>query len=216
MYVVGVDLSGPSGTANTGVVVFSATEAGLDFIDQQCDGSDASLYSLIETLANESPVVVGIDAPLSYEPSGGQRIRDRQLREELVARGMRPGSVMAPTAPRMVYVTLRGVALAQVLSNLHGQHEVRVVEVHPGASLCLREAPLDAILAFATDEAAREQLTAWLSSSQRVHGLKVPAPCSSHFVAACGAAVAAWDWQCGASLWLAEAELPWHPYDFAS
>jgi uncharacterized protein len=214
MYVVGVDLSGPAGIDNTGVVVFSARDAGLDFVDQQCDGSDASLYSLIDALSCESPVVVGIDAPLSYEPGGGQRARDAELRRQIVAKGMRSGSVMAPTAPRMVYLTLRGIVLAQVLGALHAEPQVRIVEVHPGASLCLRDAPLDAILAFAADELARERLIDWLSS-QRIDRLKVPAPCPSHFVAACAAAVAAWDWHFGRSRWLAKARLPWHPYDFA-
>ena len=39
--------------------------------------------------------------------------------------------------------------------------------------------------------------------------------CSSHFVAACAAALAAWHWQKGTSSWLAKAQLPWHPFDFA-
>jgi predicted nuclease with RNAse H fold len=215
LFVLGVDLSGPAGIQNTGVVVFAASQSSLDFMDQQCDGSDASLYSTVEGLSREGAVTVGLDAPLSYELGGGERGRDAQLRKEIVARGMYHGSVMAPTAPRMVYLTLRGVVLAQILATMRGKHQVRVVEVHPGASLCFRGAPLDAIRGFAADELFRQALLGWLPS-QRVCGLKILSPCSSHFVAACAGAVAAWDWHYGRSRWLVKAEPPWHPYDFAS
>lgn len=215
MYVVGADLSGPAGTQNTGVAVFSTDRAVLDFVDQQCDGSDASLLTTVEALSRKRPVVVGLDAPLSYQPGGGQRERDAELRTLIIARGMHPGAVMAPTAPRMVYLTLRGIVLAQVLTALRGRHQVRVVEVHPGASLCFRDAPVAAIRTFAEDGGARETLLQWLPS-QQICNLLVPSPCSSHFVAACAGALAAWDWHSGKSRWLAQAQLPWHPYDFAS
>jgi predicted nuclease with RNAse H fold len=141
-------------------------------------------FRRISILDGEAPVVVGLDAPLSYEPGGGQRVRDKKLRKEIVQRGLRPGAVMAPMAPRMVYLTLRGIVLAQVLSALRTEHQVRVVEVHPGASLSFRDAPLDAILTFSTDETAREALLEWLPS-QHIQGIRPPAPCGSHFVAAC-------------------------------
>ncbi len=215
MYVIGADLSGPAGAQDTGVAVFSAVDQALKFVDVACDGSDGSLLATVETLSRQGPVVVGLDAPLSYQPGGGQRPRDAELRKRIVTRGMHPGSVMAPTAPRMVYVTLRGVALAQVLTAVQGKHPVRVVEVHPGAALCFRDAPLAAVRGFAEDGGARETLLLWLRS-QSLQELVVPSPCSSHFIAACAAALAAWDWQCGKSRWLAHAERPWHPYDFAS
>jgi uncharacterized protein len=214
VYIVCADLSGPAGMANTGIAVFAAGDGALNFVDQHCDGSDASIYSMVKALSRESSVIVGLDAPLSYEPGGGQRVRDAMLRREIVQRGLRPGSVMAPTAPRMVYLTLRGIALAQVLSALQTENQVNVVEVHPGASLSFRDAPLDAILAFSTDEMAREVLLEWFPSL-KMQGIRPPTPCSSHFVAACAGAVAAWDWHYGRSRWLARAEHPWHPYDFA-
>jgi len=215
VYVVGIDLAGPANPQNTGVVVFSTDGAVLDFVDQQCDGSDASLLATVEKLSLERPVIVGLDAPLSYQPGGGQRERDVELRRLIVARGMHPGAVMAPMAPRMVYLTLRGIVLAQVLTALRGNHQVRVVEVHPGASLCFRDAPLAAILTFKNDEGSREELLKWLPS-QGIRNLRPPTPCSSHFVAACAGALSAWDWHAGKSRWLAHAQLPWHPYDFAS
>jgi uncharacterized protein len=215
MYVVGVDLSGPAGTQNTGVAVFAVDNGALKFVDKKCDGSDSSLLTTAEALSRERPVIVGLDAPLSYEPGGGQRARDAELRREIVARGMHPGAVMAPTAPRMVYLTLRGIMLAQVLTGLCSNHSVQVVEVHPGAALCLRDAPLDAIRAFGVNGNARETLLQWLGTGS-VRDLVVPSPCSSHFVAACASAVAAWDWHSGKSRWLVPAQLPWHPYDLAS
>jgi predicted nuclease with RNAse H fold len=215
MYVIGVDLSGPSGTQNTDVAVFAVHDEKLRYLNNECDGSDVSLLGTVQELSRAGTVVIGLDAPLSYEPGGGQRARDAELRKELVARGMRPGSIMAPTAPRMVYLTLRGLVLAQVLTGVSGDHPVRIAEVHPGGALCLRGAPLDAVRSFAKDGDARDILLDWMAG-QSVTGVVRPSPCSSHFVAACAAALAAWDWHCGRSQWLAPAQLPWHPFDFAS
>jgi len=214
-YIVGVDLSGPTNTHDTAVAVFAVDGDGLRFVDSQCDGSDASLLARMQALAREGWVVVGLDAPLSYQPGGGQRDRDAQLRKRVVGRGMHPGSIMAPTLNRMVYLTLRGIVVAHLLSVSGAGQRVRIVEVHPGAALCLRGAPPDAVRDFAQDEPAREVVLRWLAS-RSVRGIRAPAPCSSHFVAACACALAAWDWHREKSRWLAPAEPPWHPYDFAS
>jgi hypothetical protein len=40
-------------------------------------------------------------------------------------------------------------------------------------------------------------------------------PLSDHFIAACGAVLAAWRWSRGASLWQAPPAHPFHPYPFA-
>ena len=215
MYIVCADLCGPAGTQNTGVAVFAATDKCLDFVDRESDGSDDTLLDMINLLANEAPVTVGLDAPLSYEPGGGDRGRDAELRRVIVAKGMRPGSVMAPLASRMVYVTLRGVVLSRALSFLNTENSVSIVEVHPGAALCLRDAPIEAILAFAKDPISRADLVDWMAK-RGVRGLRVPSPCPSHFVAACAGGIAAWDWYRGRSPWVARAELPWHPFDFAA
>lgn len=76
------------------------------------DGSDAGILSLIRELASSYSVIIGIDAPLSYPAGGGFRERDRELREALRQFGMNPRHVIPPLAPRMVYLTLRGVFLA--------------------------------------------------------------------------------------------------------
>jgi predicted nuclease with RNAse H fold len=215
VYVIGVDLCGPAATHNTGVATFTTCDGPLDYVNADCDGSDASLLRTVNALSGEGPVVVGLDAPLSYQPGGGDRHRDKELRKQIVARGMHSGSVMTPTAPRMVYLTLRGIAVAKLLSSIRAKHPMRIVEVHPGASLCFRDAPLEAIRTFATSPSARAALLKWLRR-QGFCDAKVPAPCTSHFVAACAAAVAAADWAAGNPKWLAEAERPWHPYDFVA
>ena len=198
MYIVGVDPSGPTGIRNTGLAVFAATENSLDFVEQQCDGSDDSLLNTIGLLSNEALVIVGLDAPLSHEPGGGERARDAELRREIIAKGMPPGSVMAPTAFRMVYLTLRGVVPSRATSTIDSKNSVSIVEVPPGAVLCLRGAPIEAILAFARDPEARTDLINWIMS-QRVRGLRVPTPFPSHFIAACAGGIAAWDWFHGRS-----------------
>lgn len=216
MYIIGIDLSGPGKNQNTSIAPFVSDGKFLDFIENDCDGSDIALLSLIKKLSQEMSVVIGIDAPLSYQPGGGDRERDAELRKRITDRGMRSGSVMAPTAPRMVYVTLRGIVLAQTIKKLRTPHQVQVVEVHPGAALCFRNAPLNAILNFSKDARARHVLYKWLVSSHQIRHLRIPSPCPSHFIAACAGAVAARDWHIGKSAWLVPAQPPWHPYAFAS
>jgi predicted nuclease with RNAse H fold len=215
MHVLGVDLAGPAGSASTGFACFKAATGRIEFSQQVCNGTDAALYGLAEQLSHAAPVIIGLDAPLSYQPGGGQRRRDAQLRKLIVERGMRPGSVMAPTAPRMVYLTLRGVALAGTLTKLVSRHPIHIVEVHPGATLCLRGAPLDAVRTFANNPKVRSRLLWWLQN-HGLHRIKKPVQCTSHFVAACAAALAAWSWHIGSPCWCARSELPWHPYDLAA
>jgi hypothetical protein len=121
---------------------------------------------------------------------------------------------LAPTAPRIVYVTLRGLAIAGALRAIKAACPVRLVEVHPGAAFALRGAPLDAVLAFKRDPGARGALIRWLGDSGMA-GLEDGGGCGEHFVAACAAARAAHEWSEGRPKWLAAADPPWHPYDFA-
>jgi predicted nuclease with RNAse H fold len=213
-YLLGIDLAGPAAPERTGVALFTSKDGGTRRIPAGCDGSDEGLRDRVAELATETPVIVGIDAPLSYQPGGGQREADAELRRVIQGCGMHPGSIIPPTAPRMVYVTLRGVALAHALTTIDAAHPVRVVEVHPGATFCLRGAPLAAIRGFATDPAARGELLHWLGEHS-VDGLDPTATNSDHDVAACAAALGARDWFAGRSQWLYPAQPPWHPFDFA-
>ncbi|MBN1513416.1 MAG: DUF429 domain-containing protein [Phycisphaerae bacterium] len=109
MKVVGIDLSGPRNTADTAVAVFSVAGSTLAYRDLLSGATDAIIRDAVSGLAAGDEVTVGLDAPLSYNPGGGERPCDGDLRRRLVAVGMHPGSVMAPTMTRMVYLTLRGI-----------------------------------------------------------------------------------------------------------
>jgi hypothetical protein len=59
MHVVGIDLAGPAGAANTGAACFAVGDGVLRFVSEQSDGSDVALRALVHGKANEGPVVVG-------------------------------------------------------------------------------------------------------------------------------------------------------------
>lgn len=210
----GIDLSGPSSPRKTCVVVLRCRKNTAEFVQSLPVAGDSEIYALIEDLSRDTPLVVGLDAPLSYQPGGGLRARDRSLRERIVARGMRHGSVMPPTFNRMAYLTLRGLAVARLLSTLDAVR-VRTIEVHPGATFCLRGAPLASVLAFKKKKLPEhgEVLLRWLST-QGIKSLPESGQ-SSHFVSASGAALAAWAWARSQSVWLAAPEPPFHPFPFA-
>lgn len=208
----GIDLSGPSNLRHTGVVVLRCHENGAEFVQSLPAAGDSQILDLITELARSAPVVVGLDAPLSYQPGGGLRQRDRSLRERIVERGMRHGSVMPPTFNRMAYLTLRGLGVARLLSTLDPER-VQTIEVHPGATLCLRGAPLASVLAFKKQPEHRALLLEWLCT-QGIQSLPCSDP-SDHFVAASAAALASWEWSRGQSVWLAAPEPPFHPFPFA-
>ncbi len=127
---------------------------------------------------------------------------------------MASGSVMAPTTTRMVYLTLRGITVARSLAALTTANATQIVEVHPGASLGLRGAPLGLVKTFKTLASSQDALLRWLGDNG-LSGLPTTAGGSSHFVAACAAALAALAWNQGTTAWCVPAEHPWHPYDFA-
>ena len=122
---------------------------------------------------------------------------------------------MAPLAPRMVYLTLRGHAVARALQEISAPHPVRIVEVHPGAALRLRGADIDLVRKFASRDVARIDLLNWLRA-KFVSDLPLMEECSSHLVAAYAGALAAYDWALGRPKWAAVAEPPWHPFAFAA
>ena len=137
---------------------------------------------------------MGLDAPLSYEPGGGMRDGDSELQKKLIAKGMAPGSVMAPTMTRMCYLTLRGMTVARMLTALEGQHPVSVVEVHPGAAFVLGGAPAHLVKQMKGDPHARYTLHQWLQD-QKVHSLSSETYLNEHLLAAAACALAAWRWK---------------------
>jgi predicted nuclease with RNAse H fold len=210
--IIGLDLSGPVNIADTSLAVFTPQGEKLCFVQAIHGARDDTIFDLVSNVGKQSAVVVGIDAPLSYNPGGGDRPSDRELRHRVLEKG-RVG-VMPPTLIRMVYLTLRGIALTRALETLKPHIELAVVEVHPGACMLLRDALAADVAAFKRDEAARLRLLEWLEG-MGLSDLPRPEHITDHFVAASAAALAAWKWSIGGAVWCYPAQPPEHPYDFA-
>ena len=213
MKIVGVDLSGPSNLADTGLVSFRVGNKGLDLEDVVVEASDGAILDLVTSISRETRVVVGLDAPLSYNPGGGDRAGDANLRRVAIASGLHPGSVMPPTMNRMVYLTLRGISVARLIHSV-GSDPPEVIEVHPGATMLLRGAPLADVRHLKSDPSARQRLLTWLED-QGLGGVAAGENPSDHYVAACAAGLAAWKWSCDQTVWKESAMPPWHPFDYA-
>lgn len=209
-HIIGIDLSGPRNLADTCLVIFALEAGGLRFSGVHTGLGDMDILRLVGGLGGA--VVVGMDAPLSYNPGGGYRPSDQALREVVNARGYAKMGIMAPTLTKMVYLTLRGMNLSRLLGSLNPAPSI--VEVHPGAVLALRDAPPADVFAFKRDVSARARLLDWLAG-RGLDGIRAAGPASDHFVAACAAALGAWDWSQSASPWHYPAAPPEHPFDFA-
>jgi predicted nuclease with RNAse H fold len=212
-YVLGIDLSGPSNVKDTVCLVFQVSGGKLQFVQAIQGAQDEEFYEVAVELAWEGEIVVGLDAPLSYNPGGGDRPGDRALRERIIAAGLHPGSVMTPTMTRMAYLTLRGMAVARLLRSIPDRSP-KIVEVHPGATMALRGAPIADVRTYKVDPPARQRLLGWLNSQDLECGdiLKNP---TDHHIAACAAALSAWKWYQRDAVWVEPASLPHHPFDFA-
>lgn len=213
MRVVGLDLSGPRNFADTCLVVLEERGENLQLTDVREGADDQQILNKVFGLAASEPIVIGIDAPLSYQASGGDRPSDSALRRLVKARGGRVG-VMPPTMTRMVYLTLRGLQVTRLLEGLPPELALRIVEVHPGAAMLLRGAEAADVRQFKSDAAAGMRLLAWLEA-QGLRDLSPAGVVSEHYVAACAAALAAWQWHLGQPAWCFAATPPHHPYDFA-
>ena len=214
MIVVGIDLAGPRNTPDTALTCFSGDQRSLNYATHVLGATDQALFDLVRGLGEAGDVVVGLDAPLSYNPGGGDRPGDSTLRERIVRAGLGFGWVMAPTMARMVYLTLRGVCVARALAAIQPRPP-RVVEVHPTASLALRGAPIEAVRRLKANRDARGHLLEWLAE-HGLHGIARPsADASDEVVAACACAFAAWKWACDETVWCERAAPPLHPYDLA-
>jgi predicted nuclease with RNAse H fold len=213
--VVGIDLAGPSNVADTAMVWFQPGTGRLVFAGSRTHATDATILRTVEELAGATgDIVVGLDAPLSYNPGGGDRTPDQALRARLVGLGLPAGTVMSPTMTRMAYLTLRGVVVARTLERaLPGR--VRIVETHPLAAMALRGAPVASLQAAKRSSQARAALVAWLATAG-LGGLSALIDPSDHLIAACACALAAAGWAAGAPAWIAPAMPPQHPYDFAA
>ena len=211
MRVVGIDLSGPRNFADTCLVIFEERGNEIHLKDIREGMDDDHILEAIAGLGKENRITIGIDAPLSYNSTGGDRPSDKELRDLIKAKGGGT-SIMPPTMTRMVYLTLRGVTLARLLESLGC--DLAIVEVHPGACMLLRGADASDVKKFKNDPLARGNLLRWLED-QGIQGLSPRETVSDHYVAACAAVLGAWQWSLGKARWLFGASPPHHPYDFA-
>jgi uncharacterized protein len=198
MTVVGIDLSGPRNSAETYLV--SLEEKGNELhLQNVCAGADdQKILETVLSLGTEKQITIGIDAPLSYNVSGGDRPSDKELRRVVKEKGGSAG-IMPPTMMRMVYLTLRGVTLTRLFESLKPKHQFQIVEVHPGACMILHDADVKDVKAFKKDFDARIRLLHWLES-RGVKGVLDSGLDADHFVAACAAAFGAWQWKLGPPL----------------
>lgn len=212
-YIVGVDLSGPTNVQDTVYLAFHMDEKGLSLHKAIQGAKDGDIFQSTTAFASKGKVVVGLDAPLSYNPGGGDRPGDAALRERVIAAGLHPGSVMTPTMTRMAYLTLRGISVARLLLSIP-ENNLRVVEVHPGAALALRGAHVSDVRSFKVNSGALQRLLGWLGQ-QGINLSDMDGDPDDHHVAACAAALAAWKWDRREAAWLQPADPPHHPFDFA-
>jgi predicted nuclease with RNAse H fold len=213
MRVVGIDLAGPRNIKDTCVTVFEEASNKLNFAEAIEGADDQKIFTTITNLEKGEQIVIGIDAPLSYNPGGGDRKSDQELRRQVSLNGGGVG-VMTPTMTRMVYLTLHGIFLARILETLGQRVCPRIVETHPGACMLLRGAIAEDVTRFKRNMQARLNLINWLET-QGLNGLPRTENIADHFVASCASALGAWQWSLGKPIWLHSAELPIHPYDFA-
>ncbi len=210
--IFGIDLSGPSNTKESTLVSFEARNNSLQMTTAIEGVTDLSIYGAIGENSANVKVIVGIDAPLSYNPGGGDRKSDKDLQKHIIAKGMPSGSVMPPTLNRMAYLTLRGISVSRFLES-YPNKKINIVEVHPSGSMALRGAPVKSIKEMKSTTKAKQTLLQWLEN-QGLNGIDLSGSVSDHYVAACAAALAAWKWHLRESVWVFKSEMPFHPYDF--
>ena len=210
--IFGIDLSGPSNTKESTLVSFEMRNNSLQMTIAIEGVTDLSIYDAIAENSTNVRVIIGIDAPLSYNPGGGDRKSDKDLRKHIIAKGMPSGSVMPPTLNKMAYLTLRGISVCRFLES-HPNKKISIVEVHPSGAMALRGARVKSIRKMKSSTRAKQTLLHWLEN-QGFNGINLSGSVSDHYVAACAAALAAWKWHLGESVWVFKSEMHFHPYDF--
>ncbi|MGG3468763.1 DUF429 domain-containing protein [Neobacillus pocheonensis] len=217
MRVIGIDLSGPSNHKDTVLSVFEKQENQLKFLKWKNNISDHEILKEISEQSQIDEVVLGIDAPLSYEDGGGDREGDRELRKFIVGLGMKPGSIMPPTLNRMVYLTLRGIKLSREIGSLQTPYPISIVEVHPGAVIGSRlsQNDFEYVLNYKQNLSVRNFIRNLLGK-QNLVDLPILIEEESHSIDACAAALGAWHWKDPAfrPKWNFPAKPPLHPYEY--
>lgn len=216
MHLVGIALTGPGDPRRTALVKFRAQDEALEVAGRLLQASDPDIRAHVRGLADRSPVAVGLDAPLSYDLERGRRPCDEALDRDLREAGFDVAAAPAAAVPAEDRRALRGFGVARLLAGLEAPHPVWMVEVRHEGVLALRGAPLEALRGMEVSRASRAALLAWMESDGGLAGLAgrglADTPAG---VAACAAALGAWRWTQGRSVWLQEARPPYHPYDLA-
>jgi uncharacterized protein len=217
MRVIGIDLSGPSNHKDTVMAIFERKDGELKFLNLRRNIGDLDILEEIQAQSQIDEVVIGMDAPLSYQDGGGDRLGDKQLRQFILSLGMKSGSIMPPTFNRMVYLTLRGIKLTREIESLTRQNPISIVEVHPGAVIGSRipRIDLDYVLTYKQEKSSRSFIKHWLME-QHITQLPPYIDEESHMIDACAAALGAWHWKDPAlePKWLLPAHPPLYPYDY--
>ncbi len=213
MTFVGIDLSGPRNSADTYLVTFEEQGNEIHLRDVRAGANDEQILEAVLSLGTQKQIIIGIDAPLSYNLLGGDRPSDKELRSFVKEKGGFTG-IMPPTMMRMVYLTLRGVTLTRLLESYRSEYKFQIVEVHPGACMILHGADAQDVKTFKRDASARSRLLDWLES-KGMKNISQKDSIADHYVAACAAAFGAWQWKQGNSAWKYPANPPHHPYDFS-
>ena len=217
MKIIGIDLSGPANHKDTVLTVFQLHNDRLEFEGMVDGASDEMILSRIEAEALNDEVVIGIDAPLSYQDGGGDRPQDKSIRDFIKGHGMSSSSIMPPTLTKMVYLTLRGIGLTRRINNMNPSHEIKIIEVHPGAAIGTRigSTGLSHVLQYKKERQSRVKIFTWFETI----GLKsLPEEIieSTHMMDATAAAIAAWYWADPAKqpTWHWKTISPQHPFEF--
>ncbi len=216
MKIIGIDLSGPANHQDTVMAVFQEENGVLVFEQIITTASDEMMISSMIEIAAREDVVVGIDAPLSYQDGGGDRPQDKGLRQCIKEFGLSGSSVMPPTLTKMVYLTLRGVSLTRRLLADPATNNIRIVEVHPGGAIGTRIGieSISHVLQYKKDLSSRQAIFDWFST---VHLKGIPRMVieNSHRIDACAAALAAWYWADPQKqpAWVWSATSSEHPYE---
>jgi uncharacterized protein len=217
MKVIGIDLSGPANHKDTVLTVFHVNNGFLEYKGMINGASDDMIISRIRVEALTDEVVIGIDAPLSYQDGGGDRPQDKSIRQFIKDIGMSGSSIMPPTLTKMVYLTLRGIGLTRRILNITASHKIRIVEVHPGAAIGTRigHSGLPHALQYKKEEMSRSAIFSWFQTI----GLKsLPEEIinSTHMIDGSAAALAAWHWADSTKqpLWHWKTISSEHPFEF--
>ncbi|WP_338780007.1 DUF429 domain-containing protein [Metabacillus sp. FJAT-52054] len=212
MFVIGIDLSGPSNHKDTAAAFFELAGEELKLLSLESGLSDAGILKLIEK-TNGFPLTIGIDSPLSYNDGGGDRPSDRWFRREMVKHGLKSSSIMPPTLTKMVYLTMRGISLAALFERV--RTDIRIAEVHPGAAMMTRlsEKEKEHGRLYKKSAESRTYLLQWFES-QNILGIPQGQSMTPHEIDAIAAAMAARDWIVSYPKALFPKQPPHHPYDF--